>query len=272
MWESVAEIIRSKGGKIINNAEVFEIKWSEKLISEIKYKNTKENTISVLKGDYFFSTMPVKELIKAFGNKVPEKVIRISEGLKYRDFITVGLLINKLKISNEKKYKTLCNIIPDNWIYIQERDVKVGRIQIFNNWSPYMVSNNEKVWLGMEYFCNEGDELWKKSDSEFVSFAIDELHKIEIIDKNEVIDSTIIRVPKTYPAYFGTYSEFNQVRDFCDKIENLFLIGRNGMHKYNNQDHSMLTAITAVNNIIEGNLSKDNIWDINTEDIYHENK
>ena len=135
-----------------------------------------------------------------------------------------------------------------------------------------MVSNMEKVWLGMEYFCNEGDDLWQKNDRDFVSFAIDELQKIEIIEKGEVIDSTIIRVPKTYPAYFGTYAEFNQIRKFCDQMENLFLIGRNGMHKYNNQDHSMLTAITAVNNIIEGIISKENIWDINTEEDYHEKK
>lgn len=272
MWESVAEIILNKGGKIIRNAEVVEIKWCENRITEVKYKNINGNTTSVLNGDYFFSTMPVKELITALGSSVPGKVKEVSEGLKYRDFITVGLLLNKLKISNETKIKTLHNLIPDNWIYIQEKDVKVGRLQIFNNWSPYMVSNLEKVWLGMEYFCNEGDDLWQKNDRDFVSFAIDELQKIEIIDKREVIDSTIIRVPKTYPAYFGTYAEFNQIRKFCDQIENLFLIGRNGMHKYNNQDHSMLTAITAVNNIIEGNTLKNNIWDINTEEIYHESK
>lgn len=272
MWETVAEIIKSKGGEIIGNAEVDEINWNENRITEVKYKKTKGNTKSVLNGDYFFSTMPVKDLINAFGNNVPEKVKDVSQGLKYRDFITVGLLLNKLKIFNQTKIKTLNNLIPDNWIYIQEKDVKVGRLQIFNNWSPYMVSSKENVWLGMEYFCNEGDELWQKNDNEFVNFAIEELEKIQIIDKDQVIDSTIIRVHKTYPAYYGTYAEFNQIRNFCDQMENLFLIGRNGMHKYNNQDHSMLTAITAVNNIIEGNLAKNNIWDINTEAIYHENK
>ena len=135
-----------------------------------------------------------------------------------------------------------------------------------------MVANIEKVWIGLEYFCNEGDNLWKMPDNEFVQFAINELDSIDIIDKNEVIDSVIIRMPKTYPAYFGTYSQFNVIRDFTDKFENLFLIGRNGMHKYNNQDHSMLTAITAVSNIISGEKSKDNIWDINTEEVYHEEK
>jgi protoporphyrinogen oxidase len=133
-----------------------------------------------------------------------------------------------------------------------------------------MVADIEKVWIGLEYFCNEGDKLWEMSDNEFVQFAINEIHSIDIIDKNEVIDSVIIRMPKTYPAYFGTYSQFNVIRNFTDKFENLFLIGRNGMHKYNNQDHSMLTAITAVNNIISGEKSKDNIWNINTEEDYHE--
>jgi protoporphyrinogen oxidase len=270
MWETVAEIIKSKGCKIITNAEVIGINWNNNKITGIKYKNTIDNTTTVLDGDYFFSTMPVKELIKAFGNDVPENVKQISEGLKYRDFITVGLLLNKLKINNETKVKTLNNQILDNWIYVQEKDVKVGRIQIFNNWSPYMVSNIDKVWLGMEYFCNENDLLWQKNDIDFINFAIDELQKIEIIDRADVIDSTIIRVAKTYPAYFGTYAKFNVVKNFCDQKENLFLIGRNGMHKYNNQDHSMLTAITAVNNIIEGIDSKDNIWDINTEEFYHE--
>jgi protoporphyrinogen oxidase len=216
--------------------------------------------------------MPVKDLIVAMGNKVPANVKIVSDGLQYRDFITVGLLLNKLKIKNETKIISLHGLVPDTWIYIQERDVKVGRLQIFNNWSPYMVADIEKVWIGLEYFCNEGDVLWEMKDADFIQFAIDELNRIDIIDKNEVIDKTIIRMPKTYPAYFGTYPQFNIIRDFTDKYENLFLIGRNGMHKYNNQDHSMLTAITAVNNIISGEKSKDNIWNINTEEEYHEGK
>jgi protoporphyrinogen oxidase len=166
----------------------------------------------------------------------------------------------------------LNGLVPDNWVYIQERDVKVGRLQIFNNWSPYMVADMSKVWIGLEYFCNEGDALWSKTDPEFVRFAIDELHSIDIIDKTEVIDSTVIRAPKTYPAYFGSYSQFQIVRDFTDKIENLFLVGRNGMHRYNNQDHSMLTAIEAVKNIISGEKSKAGLWKINTEETYHEQK
>lgn len=272
MWETVAEIIEDRGGVIIKNAEVIELKIDEYQVNELSYFNHTTQERSVIKGDYYFSSMPVKDLVVAMGEKVPSTVKAISDGLQYRDFITVGLLLNKLKIKNETRFQTLHDLVPDNWIYIQERDVKVGRLQIFNNWSPYMVSDIEKVWIGLEYFCNEGDELWQKKDDDFIQFAIDELHRIDIIDKSEVLDSTIIRMPKTYPAYFGTYSNFNVISDFTDKIENLFLIGRNGMHKYNNQDHSMLTAITAVNNIIKGEKSKNNIWNINTEEEYHEEK
>jgi protoporphyrinogen oxidase len=272
MWETVAKIVEEKGAIIIKNSEVVNLNIAENQVTELSYYNHTTNLKSVVKGDYFISTMPVRDLITAMEDKVPADIKTVSEGLQYRDFITVGLLLNKLKIKNGTKITTLNGLVPDNWIYIQERDVKVGRLQIFNNWSPYMVADLDKVWIGLEYFCNEGDELWEMTDSEFIQFAINELHSIDIIDKNEVIDSAIIRMPKTYPAYFGTYPQFNLIRDFTDKLENLFLIGRNGMHKYNNQDHSMLTAIMAVNNIITGSKSKDNIWNINTEEEYHEEK
>jgi len=214
--------------------------------------------------------MPVQDLISALGSAVPADVKKVSDGLPYRDSVTVGLLLNELKIKNETTIPTLNHLVPDNWIYIQERDVKVARMQIFNNWSPYLVADIRKVWIGLEYCCNQGDELWQKPDSDFIQFAIDELHKIAMIDKNEVIDSVIIRTPKTYPAYFGTYSRFGVIRHFTDSIENLFLIGRNGMHKYYNQDHAMLTAMTAVNNIISGETAKDNIWNINVGEEYIE--
>jgi protoporphyrinogen oxidase len=272
MWETVAEIIREKGGTIIMNSEVTGIEYSGSAITGILYSDVSTGLENSLSGDYFFSSMPVKDLINAMRGNVPSSVKEISNGLQYRDFITVGLLLNKLKIKNETRISTLYGLVPDNWIYIQERDVKVGRLQIFNNWSPYMVSDIEKVWLGLEYFCNEGDQLWEMKDDEFITFAINELDSIDIIHKNEVIDSTIIRMPKTYPAYFGTYNQFNIIREFTDNFENLFLIGRNGMHKYNNQDHSMLTAITAVKNILLNIISKENIWDINTEEEYHEEK
>jgi protoporphyrinogen oxidase len=272
MWETVARIVEEKGGIIIKNSKVVELNIAENQVNELSYLNHTTNLKSIAEGDYFFSTMPIKDLIDAMGDKVPANVKTVSDGLQYRDFITVGLLLNKLRIKNETKIPTLHGLVPDSWIYVQEHDVKVGRLQIFNNWSPYMVADIEKVWIGLEYFCNEGDELWEMKNDEFIQFAINELHSIDIIDKNEVIDSIIIRMPKTYPAYFGTYNQFNVIRDFTDKIDNLFLIGRNGMHKYNNQDHSMLTAITAVNNIISEKKTKENIWNINTEEEYHEEK
>jgi protoporphyrinogen oxidase len=231
----------------------------------------KNGEIKEEEADFFISTMPVKDLITSI-NDVPRKVTEVANGLIYRDFITVGLLLTKLIINNQTKFKTINNIVPDNWIYIQERDVKVGRLQIFNNWSPYMIEDDNNVWIGLEYFCNEGDTLWNMKDEEFAEFAINELEKIEIINKDDVLDCTIIRMPKTYPAYFGSYDEFNHIRDHLDKIENLFLIGRNGMHRYNNMDHSMLTAMAAVENIMHNVKTKDNIWNVNTEEEYHEEK
>ena len=214
--------------------------------------------------------MPVKELINSFEGPVPESVKRIANGLVYRDFITVGLLLKRLRIGNRAKVNK--HTVRDNWIYIQEPEVKVGRLQIFNNWSPYLVKDTDTVWIGCEYFCNEGDELWSKPDQEFISFAIDELSEIQIIDKNDVLDGTIIRMKNTYPAYFGSYDSFHVIREFTDEIENLFLIGRNGMHRYNNQDHSMLTAMVAVENIVSGIKTKDNIWAVNLDEEYLEEK
>ena len=272
MWEEVARIVKEKGGKIYLNHRVIGLTLQEKKIQEVKVKNDITGEEKSYKGDYVFSTMAVKDLVKSIGGVVPNAVQEVADGLIYRDFITVGLLLNKLKIKNNTALKTINNLIPDNWIYIQESDVKLGRLQIFNNWSPYMVSDINKVWIGLEYFCNIGDELWSKSDDEFTRFAIDELAKIQIIDKQDVLDYIVIRMPKTYPAYFGTYDRFQEIRDFVDGIENLFLIGRNGMHRYNNQDHSMLAAMTAVDNIVNGISSKDNLWNVNVELDYHEEK
>ncbi len=269
MWEEVAGIIKQNNGEIHQNHQVIGISNEKNRISEIEIKNNSTGDIKNQEGDYFFSTMPVKDLINSMDN-VPDKVENTASGLMYRDFITVGLLLEELKIKNGTGKRTINNLVPDNWIYIQERDVKLGRLQIFNNWSPYLVNDDSKAWIGLEYFCNEGDELWNMSDDQFKKFAIDELEKIDIIDNEAVLDSVVIRVPKTYPAYFGAFEKFDTIKDFTDKYENLFLIGRNGMHRYNNMDHSMLTAMTAVENIINNVKSKDNIWLINAEEEYHE--
>lgn len=270
MWESVADIVKEKGGELHLNQKAVGVNFNNNKITSVSIQNTQTGEIKEHKADYYISSMPVKDLIKAMGKSVPPRVMEIAEGLKYRDFITVGLLLDKLKIKNTSKIKSVNDLIPDNWIYIQEKDVKLGRIQIFNNWSPYLIKNRDNVWLGLEYFCNEGDELWNMSNKEFSNFAIEELSKIDIIDKKDVLDSVVIHMPKAYPAYFGSYDNFDVIKYFVNNFENLFLIGRNGMHRYNNMDHSMLSAMKVVENIINDVKIKDNIWEVNAEEEYHE--
>ncbi|WP_010248692.1 NAD(P)/FAD-dependent oxidoreductase [Acetivibrio cellulolyticus] len=272
LWEIMASEIEKKGGEIRLNSRVTGINTDNNTVKEVVVTDQNGNS-EVLCGDLFFSTMPVKDLIQSMGDTVPAKVNEIAANLPYRDFITVGLLLKKLKIKNQTKIKTVGNIVPDCWIYIQERDVKIGRLQIFNNWSPYMVNDNENtVWVGLEYFCTEGDKMWNMASEDFIKFAIDELAKIDVIEKDDVIDSTHIRVKKAYPAYFGTYSDFDKVREYLDGFENLYCLGRNGQHRYNNMDHSMLTAIEAVNLIKNNNPDKSAVWNVNTEEEYHESK
>ncbi len=272
MWQEVARIVEERGGEIHLKHKVIGLKHKNNKIVEIEVKDETNGNVTTRKGDYFISTMPVKELIESLGERVPHEVRQVAQGLIYRDFITVGLLLKKLNIKNETKIQSVNNIMPDKWLYIQEKDVKVGRVQIFNNWSPYMVKDLNTVWIGAEYFCTEGDELWSKSDNEFAEFAIDELAKINIIKKEDVFDYVVIRLPKTYPAYFGSYNNFDVIRKYVDNFQNLFLIGRNGMHRYNNMDHSMLTAMQAVQNIATGKTCKDNICAVNAEHDYHERR
>jgi protoporphyrinogen oxidase len=272
LWENVADVVKSKGGQVYLNHKAIGIENQNGKIISVKVRDEKTNEQKEFKADYVFSSMPVKDLIGSMGQSVPQKVREVASGLSYRDFITVGLLVKKLKIKNDTDVKTINDIVPDNWIYIQEKDVKIGRLQIFNNWSPYMVADDSFVWLGLEYFCNVGDELWNMPDNKFREFAAAELEKIGIINIKDVLDSVVIRVEKTYPAYFGSYGRFDVIRNYTDSLDNLFLIGRNGMHRYNNQDHSMLTAMTAVENIVNGIATKDNIWQVNSEEEYHETK
>ncbi|MDY4887789.1 MAG: NAD(P)/FAD-dependent oxidoreductase [Eubacteriales bacterium] len=268
LWETLADEIRRRGGEIIMNTRIERIRVENGRVSAVTAADGREFT-----GDYFMSTMPVKDLVAGMGEAAPADVRRIAAGLPYRDFITVGLLVNKLKLQNKTKVRTLTGDVPDCWIYVQERDVKIGRLQLFNNWSPYMVADpKHTMWIGLEYFCNEGDELWSMSDEAFIDFAIGELVKIDVIDRSDVIDSTRIRVKKAYPAYFDTYSEFDTVKDYLSGIENLWCLGRNGQHRYNNMDHSMLTAMEAVRAIAAGSTDKSAVWGVNTEKEYHETK
>jgi protoporphyrinogen oxidase len=270
LWEHAAELVCGGGGGIHHGIQIDRVQIAGNTVASIEGMSESGERVTFA-GDYFLSTMPVRDLVRAISaagpGQVPAEVVEVSEGLMYRDFITVGLLASKLAVK-EKDGSPL----KDNWIYIQEPDVVVGRLQIFNNWSPWLVAGADKVWIGLEYFCNDTDDLWRLSDEEMSRFAIAEIAKIGILKAEDVEDSHVVRVPKTYPAYFGSYDRFDVVRHYLDGFENLFLVGRNGMHKYNNQDHSMLTAMTAVENIVNGVTTKDNIWAINTEMEYHEEK
>jgi protoporphyrinogen oxidase len=268
LWEVVADKVKALGGEILTRQEVTSIHTDKGRITAVSVRGP-DGLERQVTGNYFFSTMPIKELVNELQAAVPAHVREVSSNLQYRDFITVGLLVKKLSV---KDRENPTGRIQDNWIYIQEPDVLAGRLQIFNNWSPYMVKDPDTVWIGVEYFCYETDSMWNLPDSEMASLAGRELERIGIIESQDVTDFKVIRMPKTYPAYFGVYNRFEEVRSYLDAFPNLFLVGRNGMHKYNNQDHSMLTAMTAVDNIIEGRTDKSNIWAVNTEMDYHEEK
>ncbi len=267
LWEEVARQIEAMGGKVYLHQDVQKIYHQDEKIQSILTINSQTGQTGAWEGDYFFSTMPVKELIADMGKQVPAEVQRIAAGLQYRDFINVGILLKEMRTANNKKLE-----LKDNWIYIQEKDVKVGRLMIYNNWGDGMIRDKNTIWIGMEYFCNTSDELWAQSDTAIQRLAIKELEQMDLARTEDVLDSTVRRMEKTYPAYFGTYEQFDQIKAYTDQFSNLFLVGRNGMHKYNNADHSMLTAMVAVDNIIAGITTKESLWSINTEQEYHEEK
>jgi protoporphyrinogen oxidase len=271
LWECVADDVKMMGGGILLNYKVIGINIQDSSVVSVTIEN--EGNKSTILCDECLSTMPIKDLIACFnGGNIPDAVKKIAYELPYRDFMTVGVLVDRLEIKNETKIKTYNNIVPDTWIYIQEPDVKLCRLQIFNNWSPYMVQDPGKVWIGLEYMCSEDDDIWKMVDEDFIELAIDELERIGIINRKSIVDTCRIRIEKAYPAYFGSYSEFDKIREYLDGIVNLYCMGRNGQHRYNNQDHSMLTAMEAVRAIGVGDRSKNYLWEINTEQEYHEEK
>ena len=268
LWESVAAEVKNMGGNILFSHRVTAIEKQENRVVAVRCGDT------AFAADIVISSMPVKDLVGGITGDTPEPDIReIADGLPYRDFVTVGLLVPRLKLKNETKLKTLAGIVPDCWIYVQDTGVKLGRIQIFNNWSPYMVADPENtVWIGLEYFCSEGDEFWNMSDEECTAFAVDELVKMGVIDEGAVLDSHRERVKKAYPAYFDTYSEMDTLIEYLDGIDNLYCIGRNGQHRYNNMDHSMVTAMRCADHITGRISDKNAIWQVNTEQEYHEEK
>jgi protoporphyrinogen oxidase len=272
LWESVAKDVVDLGGTILMNARVVRIETKDGRIEAVVYE--KDGVAVRLEADEVISSMPLRDLVRAMGDFAPAPVREVAEGLPYRDFVTVGLLVPKLNLRNETDLTTLGDIVPDCWIYVQEREVRLGRIQIFNNWSPYMVKDPVgTVWIGLEYFCAEGDAFWNLSDAEARDYAVAELVKMGLVDSGSpILDSVRARIPKAYPAYFDTYARIGELRPFLDQIPNLWCVGRNGQHRYNNMDHSMATSFRAVEAIDAGLVDKGPLWDVNTEETYHEEK
>ena len=272
LWDVTAEEVRKMGGTILTGAQVIRVHKDENdHMTGLTYVS--DGVEKAVDGDVIISSMPLKDLVCGM-NAVPEDKLEIAAGLPYRDYMTLGVLIpaKALKLVNKTDIPTISNIVPDCWIYVQERKVKMGRFQIYNNWSPYMIKDIENtVWMGLEYFVQEGDEYWTMEDDKFSKFAVDEMVKLGLIDSPDVvIDTHVERVKKAYPAYFDTYDRIDELVSYLKGIDNLYCVGRNGQHRYNNIDHSMCTSFEAVKNIISGSTNKDNVWNVNTEEEYHE--
>jgi protoporphyrinogen oxidase len=270
MWEEVARRVSQRGGEIHLRQRIVGVERNGPDVTAANVLDEATGSLRRVPCDYFISTMPIHDLISFLG-PADSRVRRIANRLPYRDFMTAGLLLRRMhSAAASQGTKQNNGMPPDNWIYIQEPDVRIGRLQIFNNWSPALVADPTTIWLGLEYFCSEGDDLWTMDNGRFIDFAASELEKIGLINRKDVIDGTLVRVPKAYPAYFGAYGEFEKVRAYLDQFPNLYPVGRNGMHRYNNQDHSMLAANVAVSSIINGGSGKLEIWRTNAEDEYHE--
>lgn len=270
MWEEVACQVEKLGGQIHLRQRIVGLERADNRVTALNVLDEASNSVRRVACDHFISTLPVRDLI-AFLSPEREQISTIAQELPYRDFITVGLLVRRMQCRSRRGRERPANgMPPDNWIYIQEPDVKIGRLQVFNNWSPALVADPNLIWLGLEYFCSAGDDLWSMNDGRFIDFAAAELETIGLIARQDVLDGTLVRVPKAYPAYFGSYNEFETLRAYMDSFSNLYPIGRNGMHRYNNQDHSMLAANGAVTSIINSGEGKSELWRINSEDEYHE--
>ncbi len=270
MWEEVARIVRERGGEIRLHREVVGFATEDRRVSHVVVRDPRTGATTSLESDLVFSTMPVKDLVRGLDH-APDEVREVAEGLPYRDFVTVGVLLRGTPPPAVRSSQGRLPL-PDTWIYVQDPHVAAGRVQVFNNWSPYLVADPSTVWLGLEYFCTEGDELWLLPDAAMEERAVSDVASLGIAPRSDVLDVHVVRMRKTYPAYFGTYDRFDVIRDYLDRFDNLFLIGRNGMHRYNNQDHSMLAAMAAVDAVASGRTSKAEIWSVNAEDDYHEER
>lgn len=270
LWECAAADVKEWGGDIRLNCRVTKVTTKGSTVQSVTYVNEAGESVTE-EADYVISSMPVKDLVAGM-NDVPANVAEVAAGLPYRDFVTIGLQFKRINLKNETQMKTLSNIVPDCWIYVQDAGVKLGRIQVFNNWSPYMVENpQDNIWIGLEYFCEEGDQYWNMSEEDWVDFGCRELINMGVINsRDEVLDYHREKVKKAYPAYFDTYDRVNEAIEYLSGFENLFCVGRNGQHRYNNMDHSMVTSFETVHNILNGVKDKTNIWNVNTEKEYHE--
>ncbi len=269
-WQVMAEEVIRLGGQIEYQAVVSAI-HPEVINGDINYTLTAcgpDGENKDFQGKALFSSMALKDLIAAWHPSPPERILHLAKNLPYRDFITCGVLVRKLKISSQKRSDPDRASIPDNWIYIQDRSVKMGRLQIFNNWSPALVADpSTTVWLGLEYFASEGDTLWSLSDSDFKAMAVRELVLLGFIDADQVLDQVVYRIQKAYPAYFDSYQNFPELKKYLQSIDNLYCIGRNGQHRYNNMDHSMLTALEAVR-CFQGLSTQEALWSVNADSTY----
>jgi protoporphyrinogen oxidase len=255
MWEACRDRIVAKGHKVLlrHRARGIRLNASGEVDSVVMETPQGEQ---VIPADHVISTMPLRSLVRAIRPAPSAETLAAADGLTYRDFLVVGLMIKQT------------NLFPDNWIYIHTPGVKVGRIQNFNNWSAAMVPEPGMTCVGMEYFCFKGDGLWSSADHDLAELAASELQALGLARKADVVDAQPIRVPKAYPIYDSAYrGHVDRIREYIDPVPNLHTVGRNGMHKYNNQDHSMLTAMMAVDNMLG---ASHNIWDVNTDFDYHE--
>ena len=254
MWEAMKTAIERQGGQVLLNAEVVRIRRSGTRITGVEI--ARDGSRELIEGTDFISSMALKELVERM-QAPPPAVLEAAQALQYRDFLTVCLIIDQP------------DLFPDNWIYIHEPGVKVGRIQNFKNWSPEMVPDPSKSSLGLEYFCNEGDEFWSMPDAKLVELGKRELASMGLARSEDIIDGRVFRVEKSYPVYNGNYREhLNHVRGFVESLDNFVTIGRNGLHRYDNQDHAMLTGMLAVHNLVFG--EGHDLWQVNTDSEYHE--
>lgn len=270
MWEEVALRVTGRGGKLLLGKVVEAVHREGDRIIAITVRDETTGARTRIDADACFSSIPIRDFVLALDPPAPAGVVEAAKGLEYRDFITVGMLLRQLRASRYTPPGSPGNLLPDTWIYIQEPEVKLGRLQVFNNWSPYLVGEPGRVWIGLEYFCQEGDDLWSLGDEAMSTLAARELAAIGLANPEDVLQAHVVRVRKAYPGYFGGYARFPEVRRFLDGFRNLYPIGRNGLHRYNNQDHSMLSAREAVSVFASGSEDRSPIWNVNIGDDYHE--